>query len=589
MKLLCFLFCFLFCINLNYTQAIPAAINASVSNTNWKLNSINTVFQNKTDSCDNFWFLSFVGSRIIKALPKSKKPIIIAVIDDGFRLTHRDIAAFLYHNTNEKINSLDDDANGYKDDYTGWDISDNDANVTPPRDKLKEYYHGTYLCGLISNVLKSCYGDKASDYFKIVPIKAIADRADRTYIKDGYKAIAYAIAVHADIICCAWGSNVITAEEKELLKKASDAGIIILSSAGNFNNSLEHYPAAAEDIIAVGAVDSLNKKAAISNFGRFLDLSAPGANICGASSLNDSGIIYKNGTSPAVAIATAAAAIIKINLPKKKPIEIEETLKGTAIEIDSLNPTYIGRLGAGVLSIKNIIDFIESGKEVKSLYNKGKQEGFISFFNTKKELKEWEINPYGANLGIELNLEYLTGEPKNGTFKFITKNNTPIQIKLSEWQKQKKIFIDDKNIVVQFIPANASKKIFGRISYEVIPIDSTILYCKGKNYYSELNDSITDGSGTLTYAGNCDCKWQINVPEGYRISFDFLEFDTEAKTDQVYLFDGEYTIPDYAIARFSGPDIPPAVISRTNKVLIWFITDNKINGKGWKLNYKAVK
>ncbi|HET7732738.1 MAG TPA: S8 family serine peptidase, partial [Paludibacter sp.] len=158
----------------------------------------------------NPWYIPFIESRLIKTVPQ-KFPVVIAIIDDGFNVTNSTLKPFLYQNSRDIINSFDDDANSYKDDFTGWDISDDDAAVNPPKDKLKEYYHGTYLSGIIIRVLKSCDGEKASTYFKILPVKAISDRERLTYIKDGYKAMEYALAMHADIVCCAWGSNVMKA------------------------------------------------------------------------------------------------------------------------------------------------------------------------------------------------------------------------------------------------------------------------------------------------------------------------------------------------------------------------------------------
>ena len=168
-------------------------------------------------------------------------------------------------------------------------------------------------------------------------------------------------------------------------------------------------------------------------------------------------------------------------------------------------------------------------------------------------------------------------------------NNHEIEIKLNEWQKYRRFVIDGTSTKMRFVPGKASKKFSAKISYEVMPIDSTVLFCSGKQYYTALTDTISDGSGIYDYTNNCDCKWQITVPEGYRVSLEFKEFDTEALADNVYLFDGEYSIPQNAIGRFSGPDIPPFVISRSNRVLVWFVADNKKGAKGWKLIYKAVK
>src|ERR1039457_5698744 len=105
----------------------------------------------------------------------------VAVVDDGFRLSHKNLRDFIY--TNEKEipeNFQDDDGNGYIDDVHGWDISDNDNDVSVPKGKENKYYHGTYIAGIITAVFKKCYGDEASRYLKIIPVKVLSDHADNT-------------------------------------------------------------------------------------------------------------------------------------------------------------------------------------------------------------------------------------------------------------------------------------------------------------------------------------------------------------------------------------------------------------------------
>ena len=84
---------------------------------------------------------------------------------------------------------------------------------------------------------------------------------------------------------------------------------------------------------------------------------------------------------------------------------------------------------------------------------------------------------------------------------------------------------------------------------------------------------------------NNDCKWLITAPEGKVIHIKFTEFDTEAKTDRLYFFNGAGT-HEQIMAIFSGPDIPPELTTWSNQVLIWFVTDAKMQGKGWKMEYK---
>jgi hypothetical protein len=64
--------------------------------------------------------------------------------------------------------------------------------------------------------------------------------------------------------------------------------------------------------------------------------------------------------------------------------------------------------------------------------------------------------------------------------------------------------------------------------------------------------------------------------------------DTEPNVDFVYIADGERLLTENIVAKFSGNTLPPLVTSNTNNVLVWFITDKKTTGKGWKFTYTFV-
>jgi hypothetical protein len=64
--------------------------------------------------------------------------------------------------------------------------------------------------------------------------------------------------------------------------------------------------------------------------------------------------------------------------------------------------------------------------------------------------------------------------------------------------------------------------------------------------------------------------------------------DTEANIDYVWIFEGNSTIPEYLLAKFSGQNKPPIITTLTNETLIWFVADKKKNGKGWKFKFSAI-
>ena len=92
-------------------------------------------------------FLFYQDSQVCELDEAEKiEPVVIAVIDDGFNIDHEVIKPFVYKNKlDPPFNTVDDDNNGYFNDFQGYDISDGDGIVMPcllytspsPRDRTR--------------------------------------------------------------------------------------------------------------------------------------------------------------------------------------------------------------------------------------------------------------------------------------------------------------------------------------------------------------------------------------------------------------------------------------------------------------------
>ncbi len=79
-------------------------------------------------------------------LTVSGDTIVVAVLDDGVQLDHPDLIQNLWRNYGEiPNNGIDDDDNGYVDDFLGWNISSN-------TDQIAGGGHGTPVAGIIGAV-----------------------------------------------------------------------------------------------------------------------------------------------------------------------------------------------------------------------------------------------------------------------------------------------------------------------------------------------------------------------------------------------------------------------------------------------------
>lgn len=73
-------------------------------------------------------------------------PVVVAVVDDGVDVKHKDLAANIWVNTGEiPGNNKDDDNNGYVDDVNGWNAFENSGKMEPGQ-------HGTHVAGIVGAV-----------------------------------------------------------------------------------------------------------------------------------------------------------------------------------------------------------------------------------------------------------------------------------------------------------------------------------------------------------------------------------------------------------------------------------------------------
>jgi hypothetical protein len=515
-----------------------------------------------------------------KALPGTV--VKVAVIDDGFRLSHKTLKNFIYTNKKEvPENFHDDDQNGFIDDVHGWDISDNDPDISVPKGKENTYYHGTYIAGIIVSVFQKCYGDDASGSLQIIPVKVLSDHARSTYFEDAYKGIKYACDMGADIICCAWSGGQFSDEEKSILGAVLRKGTIVIGAAGNFSTEKAEPPSSYPGVYCVASLDTLLHKSRFSNYGMRIDIAAPGDSVYGPHPLADNAFIHENGTSPSTAIITGCVAILKAQNPKSSAKEIFEAISNTARPVDSINLKWCGKLGAGLPDVSKANEYLQIKDYRYVSFSPSRSKGKITY-RKKKSRESWNIRPAGAYQGIHL--QAASTDPRK-TIKLHTPDSLwyrgPIA-GLSKWT-----YIPGSEVKIELSPETGLPKDL-ELNYYMETIDSTKLYCNELIETYQNEGVITDGSGDNNYANNCSCKWQISVPANKRIRIEFTSIDTQPNTDFIWLFDGTATLQENLLAKFSGTNQPPVVTTFTNKVLIWFLTDKDSSGKGWSMTYSAV-
>lgn len=267
--------------------------------------------------------------------------VVIAIVDDAVERSHSDLSQNIWTNPGEiSGNGIDDDGNGYIDDINGYDVASNDNNPNPPN---SNYNHGTHVAGIASARSGNNTGVASIGFScKLMCVKASNNPGSIAY---GYDGIIYAANSGADIINMSWGGSFFSVTGQSVIDYAAAQGCVLIAASGNNNTNTLFYPAAYNNVVSVAATSSNDTKAGFSNYGNWIDISAPGNNIYSTTVGNSYGNL--SGTSMASPLVAGLAGLMKSFNPGITPAQLTACLTGSADNIDLVNPGYIGQLGAG--------------------------------------------------------------------------------------------------------------------------------------------------------------------------------------------------------------------------------------------------
>jgi thermitase len=231
--------------------------------------------------------------------------VVVAVIDTGVDLDHPDLQDRL---------------------LPGYNFLDPDS---PPRDDAG---HGTHAAGIIAATANNMVGIAGvAPETMIMPLKAL-DREGVGRDSVAAEAIHYAVDEGAWVVNMSFDGRTRSRALEEAVAYATERGVVLVVAAGNEGVQEPAYPGANKPAIAVAAIDRADRRSFYSNFGDWIDVSAPGQSVLSTSWAPSVGSIYRieTGTSSSAPLVAGVVALMFSVQPLLSVEEIVAALQSTA-------------------------------------------------------------------------------------------------------------------------------------------------------------------------------------------------------------------------------------------------------------------
>ncbi|MDD3150731.1 MAG: S8 family serine peptidase [Candidatus Gastranaerophilales bacterium] len=391
-----------------YEDNIPTLGDLPSKGSKWVPNDPNYAtlqwhYNNSGQSIGGVVGIPGVDTRAVTAwdIEKGNPLFITAVIDQGIDYDHPDIAANMWSGI-------------------GWDFGNNDSTIEPDD-------HGSHTSATISGVTNNGIGiaglaggdGTAGTGSKVMSCQVFGSTSG------GFDAaFIWAADQTASISQNSWGYTSAGVFEQSVLDAidyfnangGQDGGLvggITIFAAGNNGTDAEWYPGYYDGTMAVASHDNKGKKSSFSNYGTWVDITAPGTNVYSCNGTG--GYMVMSGTSMACPHVSGAAAMIVANSEGVlTAAELRTILEASVWNVYAYetNTLYAGKLGTGALDASSALVLTQE-------YLGGVPTGgslAASGVSTSQIDLSWTLNEFNDNVLVAWALEGNTiGDPVDGT------------------------------------------------------------------------------------------------------------------------------------------------------------------------------
>ncbi len=381
----------------------------------------NDPLNDKTD------YLDSLKTNDIWKIVKGDSLISIGIVDSGVMIDHEDLKNSLKINRNEiPDDKIDNDNNGFIDDYNGWDfvgdISANDLynnNLKPDNNVVpnnKYNNHGTHVTGISCAITNNGKGIASLAYnLSFIPVKVSADDISQlNYVVKPFEGVLYVLNRGADVINCSWLSDDYDPLAQDIVNEVTEKGSVLVCAAGN--STIDNIdipfisPASLDNVISVGAVSKDNSIANFSNYGWNVDIFAPGVSIY--STIMDNQYGNNSGTSMSSPLVASIVGLIKKLHPDWSFKQIELQLRANTKLINGVSNSDTTKYWGAVDPLK-----VVQNNNLEGIANPGIT--ILDYFIDGTKL----INETNKEYNVNLNLNNLLSTARNISVQFLPLSN----------------------------------------------------------------------------------------------------------------------------------------------------------------------
>ncbi|MEO0896513.1 MAG: S8 family serine peptidase [Bacteroidota bacterium] len=392
-----------------YVQRHPAVVYAEPWYIQQTFYNPNDIAADTSGGISEMWYLEQIRAREAWDIERNDTTVKVGVVDSGTWSDHPDLKDNLAYNYDDPLDGIDNDFDGYIDNYYGWDfggpsllndIQDNQPSVGN--------VHGLWVTGIIGATADNLIGMPSVCFnCKYLPIKAASDDFIQG-ITHGYQGIIYAIEQGAEVVNCSWGSTTKSLFAENIINYATQVrGAAIVAACGNSGANERFYPAGYKNVISVANSSFGDELYTNSTYHYSVDVAAPGWRILSTFGAND----YSKwgGTSAASPVAAGGVALVKAHFPELSGFQAGQRLRMTADYIDDVNPGKENRLGNGRVNLLRALTDPAVPSVRQQQLRIQAQDGTQNFDSGDSlEIDVWWVNHLAASKDLRISLSVPT-------------------------------------------------------------------------------------------------------------------------------------------------------------------------------------